>query len=459
MSGEIKREDAPKDDLVHDAVHDKKEAKKVAAASNYHGQFEKEAFEHGRAIFQPLTMESRDIHRATGLTAFSTQYEIYKLPIHQAQRALGRVNDLRAAGAPRTPAEIDAKTAEKFKKLDTVGAQDAGKQATANQWIEQQEEMEGNFEEYMLARESVQAAVLEFKAAQEILRKRALEAKKAGKESEKAKIDQAADTLVEITHVAMSAGSALSMIEGGFINATAGEFEETTAWSEEAGKEVETAKLKRESPGKKAFELAKAAAGQLSLKNIFIAAMGDSQKYLKLMQEIAKLEGQIKESEVLREDFTIDSAKLKLDNVKISVKTRQGSFESKRATNRDAAQTFGQAMGGREGTINVALMAEAYQELDLFAPRALEEANQLHGPAIQVWNWLLNHEDRYKVERSDDFSEFAHDVETLVGAVKDTEHARKMLQTEVPIWTQTAGAWKGFLTQVMGKPFDKDSEG
>ena len=146
----------------------------------------------------------------------------------------------------------------------------------------------------------------------------------------------------------MSAGSALSMIEGGFINATAGEFEETTAWSEEAGKEVETAKLKRESPGKKAFELAKAAAGQLSLKNIFIAAMGDSQKYLKLMQEIAKLEGQIKESEVLREDFTIDSAKLKLDNVKISVKTRQGSFESKRATNRDAAQTFGQAMGGRE---------------------------------------------------------------------------------------------------------------
>lgn len=456
----IRREDAPKGDAVHEqGSSNSGEMTKLTSQSDYKGTLEKERLAAGRELFTPLTLQGPDIYRATGLGAFRTQYEIYKIPVHHTQRALGRVNDLVDAGAPRTPAEIDAQTAKKFKKLSTTDQKDATKQNSANQWIEQQEEMESDFASYMNARESLQGAVLKFRSAQEILRRRALEAKKAGKESEKAKIDKAADTLVQIVDTAIMAGSAMSALEKGFLSSGAAgeEYTDADVYNDVAGQpKIASATTKKTGAGKKAYELAKEHAGKLNLKNIFIFAMGDGAKYQQLMADIIKLNGEIADAQLKTEDLQIEAAKVDLDNVQVSISDRRGALEGKRATTRDAAQTFGQAMGGKHKTIAVAMMAEAYQELELFGNRALEEGIQLHPSAMSVWRWLSNHEERYKVMRRDPFDGFANDVNELVPAIRDTEKTTTLLKTEVPIWNQTARTWKNFLSDVTGKTFDKD---
>lgn len=463
MGNDVRREDAPRGEVVHEqGSSNPGEMTKLTSQSDYRGTLEKERFAAGRSLFTPLQLQGPDIYRATGLGAFRTQYEIYKIPVHHTQRALGRVNDLVDAGAPRTPAEIDAQTAKRFKKLSTTEQKDATKQNSANQWIEQQEEMESDFASYMGAREDLQAVILRMRAANEILRRRGLEAKKAGKESEKGKIDQAADTLVKIVDTAIMAGNAMTALEKGFLSSGAAgeEYTEADVYNDVAGKpNIASATTKKTGAAKKAYELAKDNAGKLNLKNIFIWAMGDGQKYIQLEADIRLLNSQIAESGIKVEDLGIEAAQKDFANIHITISDRRGAFEGKRATTRDAAQTFGQAMGGKNKTIAVAMMAEAYQELELFGNRALEEGMQLHPSSMSVWNWLSNHEERYKVMRRDPFDSFASDVNELVPIIRDTEKATNLLKTEVPVWNATARTWKNFLSDVVGKSFDKDDLG
>ena len=457
----IRREDAPKDNLVRDKGHDTKEHDKLTTNAGHIGAHEKQDISNGGALLQPLDLKSGKIHRATGLSAFREQYEIYKIPVHQSQRALGRVNDLRDAGAPRTPAEIDAKTAGKFRELSTTGSADGGAQTSADQWIEQQAEMEADFNAYMTAREAVQGVTDQFRATLEILNRRGLEAKKAGLQGEKDKIDQMAKTCTQIVQTAIMAGNYMSAIESGFLASSAAgdDYTETVVKDPETGKEEMGHKVSRTGAASKAFSLAKQAAGQLTLENIFIALDGSSAKYQKLIKDIAELETKIAESELKGENFQISGARKNLENVKISVKDKKGAFNDRRQLSRDAAQTFGQNMKGGKSTVAVALMAEAYQELDMFGSRALEEAHQLHRPAKQVITWLANHEDMVKAHRLDEYDDFADDAEKVLHAAVDTERAYPTLKAEVPVWQQTATTWKHFLSDVMGKKFDKGDEG
>ena len=94
----IRREDAPKDNLVRDKGHDTKEHDKLTSNAGYVGGHEQRDIANGGAMLAPLDLKSGKIHRTSGLSAFREQYEIYKLPVHHTQRALGRANDLRDAG-------------------------------------------------------------------------------------------------------------------------------------------------------------------------------------------------------------------------------------------------------------------------------------------------------------------------------------------------------------------------
>jgi hypothetical protein len=457
----IRREDAPKDNLVRDKGHDTKENDKLTTNAGYVGGHERNDIANGGALLSPLDLKSSKIHRASGLSAFREQYEIYKLPVHHSQRALGRVNDLRDGGAPRTPAEIDPKTAGKFRELSTVDAADAGAQNSANQWIEQQAEMEADFNAYMTAREAVQGVTDQFRATMEILHRRRLQAEKAGKQGEKDKIDQMAKTCTQIVQTAIMAGNFMTALEGGFLASSAAgdDYTETVVRNPDTGKDEIGHKVTRTGAAQKAYSLAKQAAGQLTLENIFIALDGSSAKYQQLIKDIAELETKIAESDLKGENFQISGARKNLENVKISVKDKKGAFSDRRQLSRDAAQTFGQNMKGGKSTIAVALMAEAYQELDMFGGRALEEAHQLHKPAKQVITWLANHSEMVKAHRLNEYDDFADDAEKVLHAAVDTERTYPTLKTEVPIWQQTATSWKHFLSDVMGKKFDKGDEG
>ena len=461
----IRREDASQDNLVKKKGSDKQEHDQLTSRPDYVGDNERKDVERGGSLLQPLDLKSGKIHRATGLSEFREQYEIYKIPVHHSQRALGRVNDLRDAGAPRTPSEIDPKTASHFRELsttnDTKQNDDGKQQLAANAWSVQQSDMEADFNAYMHTREQVKGITDQFRAAQEILRRRRLQAEKAGKESEKEKIDQMAQTCTRIVSTAVMATNLLSTIESGFLASSAAgdDYTETVVKNEDTGQDEMGHKVSRTSAASKAWALTKQGAEALTLENIFIAVGGKSKEYRQLIDDIAALQKQIGESELKGEDFQIAAAGEALKNIKVQVKDKRGAFTDKRQHARNAAQTFGQNTHGGAKAIAVTLMAEAYQELDMFGGRALEEAHQLHRPAKQVITWLANHDDMIKAHRLDEHDDFANDAEKVLHAAVDTERTYPTLKTEVPIWRETATTWKHFLTDVIGKKFDPGDTG
>jgi hypothetical protein len=456
----IRREDAPQDPMVQKQGNDKQEHDQLTSRPDYVGENERKGIVKGGSMLQPLDLKSGKIHRASGLSAFRDQYEIYKIPVHHTDRSLARVNDLRDAGAPRTPAEIDPATAKRFRELSTTGGNNT-QQGNADQWIEQEGELEADFNSYMAAREAVKGVTDQFRAAMEILKRRQLQAAKAGKQSEKDKIDQMAQTCTRIVHTAIMATNLMTTIEGGFLASSAAgdDYTETVIRNDETGKDEIGHKVSRTTAAQKAFKLAKDASGALSLENVFIAVTGNSQKYQQLIKDIIELEKQIGESELKGEDLQISSAREALKNIKVQVNDKRGAFSDKRQHARYAAQTFGDGMKAGKKGIAATLMAQAYMELDMFSDRALDEANQIQKPAHQVLTWLANHSEMIKAHRLDELDDFANDAAAVHRAASNTVLTHRTLSTEVPIWQQTATSWKHFLTDVIGKKFDPSDVG
>jgi hypothetical protein len=446
----ISREDAPQDDLVYHKADNKKERKKLAGHAGYHGDFEVDAAKHGRALFSPLAVSDEAKRTVPGLASFTELYDIYKIPVHQAQLAVGRVNDLYEAGAPRTPAEIKPGLMRYFHRVDNVSDRTSEKiKATdANQWIEQQDELNADFSSFMQAREAMQGAMAEFRSTQWILYQRKLAAKRADDEDQKEKIDQCAETLAKITEVSAEALSATSLLEGEFMDV-----EETYTQTAEEG--VQTAEVARKGKTEKLKEVVKAGGGEVGLKGIFIWLTGNSAKYTQLKADIEKLNGQIRKAGVNEQNERINAAWDKLDNVKLQIKGTQRAFSAKKGDTRNAAQAFGQALGGGEKTIMVTMMASAYQEMDLFGSRAIVELNKLYPKAKSVWGYLEGTEEKARVEMEDPFpDQFAQDWQAMGNAVLDVQNSKELLENEVPKWQEAASAWRHFFSDVMGKSFD-----
>jgi hypothetical protein len=430
--------------------------KQATRSGDHKGRFEKAEMKRGRALFQPLEVDPQTANDATYYQAFSAQYEIYKIPVHHTARSVGRVQDLVASGAPRGPAQIDAETASKLKPNDPVSEKHAPRSVAANQFAEQQEETQASFEEYMHARQSLQAALKDFRAAQLLLHQQALEAERTKDSEQKAKIDRAAETLVKITQVAASATGYIGAIEAALTSDE--EYQDATAWDEESGKEVQTSSVKKSTPAKKALAIARQHGGKLDLKGIFIWAMGDHAEYQQLTQDIGTLTAQMKEAGLAAQTFQIQAAQHKLDDVKIAITTGQRAFSAKRGLTRDAARNFGQSLGGGQKTILISLMAEAYQELDLFGSRALEEGNEIMPAARGIHGWMERNASRYQMFRGETGDHWKRDFERIGGAVVDVYRSRDVLVEEVPLWQQTATAWRHFLTDIMGTSFKKDDK-
>lgn len=453
----IRQENAPKDELIHDKSENTREEKKLAGKAQFHGEFEVEAARNGRALFAPLKVDDRTKRTVPGLDTFSEQYSIYKIPVHHTMTSLGRINDLRSGGAPRTPAEIPAEVMRQIKPVDNVSNKQSEqvKSGSANQWIEQQGELRATFDGFLVAREELQSANAMFRSAQQIILRRQLEAKKAGNEEEKKKIDEAAETLVKITKFSAKALTFTVALEAELLGVEEA-YTATAEMDHDSGKGVQTAEVSRSYKTDKLKDLAKQAGGEIGLKEIFIWGMGKQDEYKALETAIGDLTRQIGQSVLNQEDLQIESAWKALGNVKLAIKGTQRAFTAKRGDARNAAQHFGQALGGREKTIIIALMAEAYHELDLFGTRSLEEANQLAPKARPVHQWLNDKAERYKADRQEEFNEFAHDYQQIGSAVIDAHKSRELLQTEVPVWQRTARTWRHFLSDVMGKSFDQN---
>ncbi|MBX3155526.1 MAG: hypothetical protein KF773_05975 [Deltaproteobacteria bacterium] len=455
MADQIRREDAEKDPLVFEQPKQPVEDKRLTRYANYHGAYEVSAAQRGHALFTPLQISPRTAQAVPGYESFREGYELYKVPVHHSSVALGRVNDLHQTGAPRTPAEIPAATMKHFRKVDNVSSStdEKIKAQAANQWIEQQDELHTTFDGYMASRAELNGAMAAWRSVQAILRQRSLEAKKSEALADKEKIDAAAEMLVKIVEVSAEAltltvGLEAEIMEGMSETYTA------TAMMEE-GKAIQTAGVTRKVKHEKMLSVAKKAGGQIGLKELFIIGMGDYEKYQRLQNQIAAFERQINAARDDEVRHHIDSAKQKLDAVKIQIKGEQRAFEGKRSDARNAAQAFGQAMNGREKTIMVTMMAEAYQELDLFGTRANDEAHKLNPKLQRVWNWLHRENERHTAMRHDPASAGSvQDFEALGGAATDVIKSRDLLGTEQPKWHQAATAWRHFLSDVMDKQFD-----
>lgn len=452
----VRREDAEKDNLVVEQAPKPVEDKKLAKYAGYHGAYEIAAAERGQALFTPLQISNNTSRQIPGYTAFAEQYELYKVPAHHATLGLGRVNDLHQSGAPRTPAEIPAKTMQYFKKVDNESPSNDEKLKSqgANQWIEQQDELHSTFDGYMDARHQLTGAMAEWRSVQAGLREAKLSAEKDSKSAEAKEIDEAAETLVKITEFS---AEALTITVGLEAEITEGVEETYTSTAEAEGKEVvQTAEVKRKYKYEKMVEVAKKAEtpGKIGLKELFMIGMGNYEKYNKLQKDIELLNQQVQKAGVAKVQNHIDAAQKNLDGFKIEVRGRQRAFEGKRMDSRNAAQAFGQAMNGREKTILVSMIAEAYQELDLFGARAVEEGKILKPKVQRVYNYLEDNVEKYKVDREEDFNEYAADYQTVGGAVVDAIKSRELFETEQPKWHQAANAWRHFLSDVMGKQFD-----
>ena len=444
-----RQEDAEKDSLVAEAAPKPVVDKSLASQADYHGANEVAAAQRGQALFTPLDITSSTKREIPGYTAFAEQYELYKVPAHHATNALGRVNDLRQSGAPRTPAEIPAKTMQNFKKIDNVSSSndEKSKAQSANAWIKDQDDLHTSFDGYMDSRRALIAADAEWRSVQSLLRERKLKAESASKSAEAKEIDEMAETLVKITEYS---AEALTITVGLEAEITEG-VEETYSPAGEEGAEVNR-KYKYE----KAVELASKAAekGKVGLKELFMIGMGSYEKYEKLVAEVDNLNKLAAKAEYAKEQHHIDAAWKAMNNVNIEIKGKQRSFEANRQESRYGAQAFGQAMNGRERTIMVAMMAEAYQELDLFGTSALDESKLLEKKRRPVLNWLNDNAEKYKVDREEDFNDYAQDYRRVGEAVNDSINSEDLLKTEQPKWHEAATAWAHFMTDVMGKAFN-----
>ena len=453
---EVRQEGAEKDDKVLDAPQKPIADPKLTKFAGYHGTFEANMAKFGKGALTNINGVSANGQRQIpGYGGFKEQFDIYRSPFQQSMMSLGRVNDLNQSGAPRTPKDISPDTMKFFKPIDNVSnkTDDKLKSQSANQMIEQQDELHSNFDSYMAAKHALTGTMAEWRSVKALLNQRSLAAKKADDEEAKSKIDEAADTLVEITKFSAEALTVATSLEGEIME---GVSEEYTATAEEG---VQTAEVTRKYKTEKMMEVAKTAGGKIGLKELFIIGMGDYTKYRQLQASIAKLEGQIKNEKWNQEENHIDAAKKNMDAVQIEVTGRKRAFEGKRQDSRNAAQAFGQAMNGRDKTIAVTMMAEAYQELDLFGSSALNESGALMKADRPVWNYLQDKVERFKVERNVDFDEWADDYRAIGAAHIDAVNSKAFLETEQPLWHSAATAWKHFLSDVMNKQFDpRDSD-
>ncbi|HEX4455642.1 MAG TPA: hypothetical protein VH143_32500 [Kofleriaceae bacterium] len=432
------------------------------------GFFQEGAADFSRYADAPLKLGSKVMADGGGrLAEYEAGYNIYAQPLRSSVRAMGRVKDVSNAGAPMTPAELQAnpKMKARFRQLSLTEHADSGAQTAYAAWSQEMTNFRLDIKSYQAGQMQLAAATSNWDRIQAVLKQQRKESERAGKQSELNEIDEAAETLARIVEVSAEALTAAGEISEAMEASTAiDESAAETAMEPEVSHENEglttTAKATNKAASaasqasdaknivSKVTEMAgKAGPKDLSinLQNVFVIAMGNGGKKLQLEADIEKLTKQIQNLKMTQVEDDIRAGKQALEGFNLEVSVRQQKVQTSRSESRKGAQVFNQSLTGADqvGGEMAMMSAEAHIELAEMGRLADQERKILVDPH---WRWA----DAYindNHSRLDGMGE-QEDRKALAMNIFQVRDQRTYFEKNLPKWQQTSQQWQRFLSEM-----------
>ena len=395
------------------------------------------------------------------LLAFELGFNQYAQPLRSTLRSMGRVKDLSVAGASLTPGELQQSAAGKqMHTLNPTQAGRAGKDdATAQMafasWSQSQTNMKTKIDGFSAGQIQLQAAFHGYTAGQKILQQKRTELQRDAKQSELNKINETAETLAKITEVSIEAWNAYGEIsealeataafdkdakdEAGDIKADGhdGEFQG------KAGKAVDKSSAALDA-AKMGNKIAKEVNHRLlnntlklDLKEVFLIANGDAQKYLQLQADIAKLEGNIKQLGLDSQMESVAQSNQALTGWNATITVARNEVRNARRASRQDASNYADQMGVQRTAMYA---AEASFELAEFGELASKERKAVAPEAAHAANWIQDHAAYFRSEPA-----MIGDVENILEHSKGVHEAGKFFGAHLPEWKKNADEWNAYF--------------
>jgi hypothetical protein len=194
--------------------------------------------------------------------------------------------------------------------------------------------------------------------------------------------------------------------------------------------------------------------------------MGDSDEIAGLQNSIANLKADISAADERAEDFEIDAAASALSGTTKENRAAALGVGTERTKTRESAEIFAGVMGGESVDARLlTLCAEAYQELRMFAEKAMEAYGPVAAalPAVEQFANTRAHKmeaqhvmqrRRYNRERGEiDVS--STDYEDLARTSSAAKAYGELIRKEFPEWRQRANAWGAFFGKMTGSRLDE----
>lgn len=404
----------------------------------------------GPASFKDLALSGALTGRApVEVSDFIWEYNLFLQPLRMTAAALGRVQDLTAAGVPFAPAMMSDE--QKNSLIDPAQIEEGISEYT--DWAQQQVNVERIFNNYLGNMKLLKGALYQLESARATMAMHLTQAQLANKGQQLEKIRNSARRLKKIVDYVQLGYNYANKLDGllGF---------------QAAGDKL--------SPGN--IDVAEGAAGEIwsqATANegitvaLLVVASGQAEEYLELEKEIRALKGEIAFLNDQRLDQALQAAeetvvgwKLKADPGQVSnLMAQQVTFA------RHRARDFAVEAGGDLATANIMMMAEAFQELATFGSSTLKfmDSTGLDAKARMTLNYLSKNfapffRGRSPAEKALDDRNL--DFDFLVLDIRKTYRAGKMvfavkgnLEQKVPLWTGFARQWRFYLSDLVGRSF------
>jgi hypothetical protein len=467
--------DLERDAWIPGPTISKHERDRLLEKSDYVGYFETEG-SHKGGLGAPIDL-GKEIMKDGGpnVEKYQDAYNSLAVTTQYMYRAMGRLKDLSMSNAPLTPAELEnnSKLMAPFENLKLSGPQDAGLTA----WSQAQSNMETHIKRFGAGKHLLAGALAEYASVQQGLEAKRLNAKKDAKLAEITKIDEVAQRLNEMVHVAKTAlafaGSpdvigSVSLDEHAAyaevdvdIGANSSKVPDPINWErgtaddpsgantnigtrkQKVGRAIdtvtsETAEARRIGEEAKT-KLADSTNFDLSIKGGLTAIVG-GEKYVKLKKDVVVLESQIRNLGLAAEADTVKAATEKLLGFKESHSLDREQITFDRGIARDDARNFARMVGaGDLGTLAM-YAAEASQERAAFGELALRELNELR----PLWGRVRDYINTTNKERFMALG-ISPDARSLAKNLRNVDELRDYLLKRVPEWKADAQQWSDFF--------------
>jgi len=468
MTHELDLEQEDSDKL--DKAGQKAKGKKLVNA-DAHGAFEERGAHLGATGARLDISAPVKTWWGSSLVQHEASYNMYTAPLAATLRAMGRLKDLQAAGAPLEPAMLDKDkaTAAHFHKpvphdgRKRHGTQDTGDALNAmGDWSSAQTELQVATLDYYAGQQQLRAAIQHFEKARMMLERRKTGAELEGTKAKKADIDRHASTLANIIRVSSCALTAVSTLDG-IINQTLEPIDTSDAdivtdpltGADRAN--AASTKTKAQSLGdmaQKSADLMKMVSkdkvagwlekGGVSLEDIMIVAMGEAGAYQDLQKQIADLQQELAKLDLDIENKEIQQAETALGACKLDLNARKKMVDAKRVAARRGAETFGTSVDGGQQGVLAMMAAEAYHEVALFGRQADAQRQPLDRNVGRFSGILVDNQKRFEAMYWED------DWNALRQNMVDLKAQKDYFGMHLWEWEQRSAAWDQMLKEQTG---------